>query len=119
MQQLEVAMSPFTRRSRSIAVSHNSQDLTRGLDVGDHVLLHDPVTDTYFSSVVADVTFELEDTCYRVVIGGQITPTEATEWVAPLLNEDRLTTRDIAQLLAELRDGERQISAALAGSPGR
>ncbi|GAA4810277.1 hypothetical protein ACFQ0K_15035 [Nocardioides caeni] len=113
MEQIMVALSPFTRRSRSLAVSHVEQELGRGLEQGEHVIVHDAVADEYFSAQVADVEFDLTDTSYRLEIGGRITSAEAAEWMAPPSDDDRLTTRDIVDLLAELRRSERSVSAAL------
>ena len=115
MEQITVSLSPFTRRSRSLAVSHVDQGLTRGLEPGEHLLVHDPVTDEHFTAVVADIHFELTDTGYRLQLGARITAAEAAEWLAPVdAGEDRLTTRDMIDLLAELRRNEREVSAALA-----
>lgn len=114
MEQINVALSPFTRRSRSLAVSHQAHELSRGLEPGEHVLIHDPVADEHFNAVVADIHFDLDDTSYRLTVGGRITAGEAAEWMAPSLDDDNLTTRDLVDLLAELRRGERDISAALA-----
>lgn len=119
MEQINVALSPFTRRSRSLAVSHHGHDLARGLEPGEHVLIHDPVADEHFNAVVADIHFDLDDTQYRLTVGGRITAEEAVEWMAPAGDDERLTTRDIVDLLAELRRGERDISAALAGIRAR
>jgi hypothetical protein len=115
VEQIEVALSPFTRRSRSLAISHVEQGLSRGLEPGEHILVHDPVADEHFTAAVVDIHFDLEDTGYRLEIGTRITAAEAAEWLAPTApSEDRLTTRDIVDLLAELRRSERDISAALA-----
>lgn len=115
MEQIKVSLSPFTRRSRSLAVSHVGQGLTRGLEPGEHLLVHDPVTDEHFTAVVADVHFELADTVYRLQLGTRITAAEAAEWLAPVdAGEDHLTTREMIDLLAELRRNEREVSAALA-----
>lgn len=123
MEQVVVALSPFTRRSRSFAVSHVAQSLDhgleQGLDLGEHVLVHDPASDEHFMGVVADVHFELEDTTYRVELGGRITAAEAAEWQAPPQDDAVLSTGDIVALLNELRRGEQDISAALAGLRAR
>lgn len=122
MEQIVVALSPFTRRSRSLSVSHVQQGLSRGLEPGEHVLVHDPAADEHFTAVVADIHFELEDTDYRLELGTRITAAEAAEWLAPAEpggDGDRLTTRDIVDLLAELRRSERDISTALAALRAR
>ena len=114
MEQIVVALSPFTRRSRSLAVSHVGAALRRGLEPGEHLVVHDPEADEHFTAVVADVAFELADTSYRLEIGTRITAAEAAEWLAPSTADERLTTQDIVALLAELRRSERDVSAALA-----
>lgn len=114
MEQINVALSPFTRRSRSLAVRHRGHDLSRALEPGEHVLIHDPDAEEHFNAVVADIHFDLDDTTYRLTIGGRMTAAEAAEWMAPAGDDETLTTRDIVALLAELRRGERDISAALA-----
>lgn len=114
MEQIAVELSPFTRRSRSVAVSHVAQGLERGLEPGEHVVVHDPAGDEYISAVVADIHFELDDTTYRLELGARITREEAIEWTAPPVEGDRLTTRDLIDLLAELRRSEREVASALA-----
>lgn len=116
MQQIVVALSPFTRRSRSLALSHVEQGLPRGLEPGEHVLVHDPAADDHFTAVVADIDFTLDDTCYRLELGTRVTAAEAAECLAPATDgsDDRLTTRDVVGLLAELRRSEREVTAALA-----
>ena len=114
MQKIVVALSPFTRRSRSLAVSHVALGLSRGLEPGEHVLVHDPEADEHFTAIVADIAFETADTSYRLEIGTRITAAEAAEWLAPPRDDDRLTTQDIVALLEALRRSERDVSAALA-----
>lgn len=114
MEQIVVALSPFTRACRSVPISHGDHGLTHGLDLGEHVLLHDPVADEHFSAVVADVGFGLDDTTYRLEIGARITAEEAADWSAPALEKDHLTTGDLVALLCDLRRSERDISTALA-----
>lgn len=114
MEQIVVALSPFTRRSRSLGVSHRDHYLSRGLEPGEHVLVHDPLADEHFRAVVADVEFELDDTTYRLEIGGRITADEADEWLSPPAADGHLTTVEIVALLEELRRSERDVHAALA-----
>ncbi|HWJ09964.1 MAG TPA: hypothetical protein VNS46_11335 [Nocardioides sp.] len=113
MEQIVVALSPFTRRSRSLGISHRDHFVGRGLEPGEHVLVHDPLADEHFRAVVADIEFELDDTSYRIEIGGRITAEEADEWLAPAGDEGHLTTGEIVALLEELRRSERDVSAAL------
>lgn len=118
MQQIVVALSPFTRRSRSLGVSHRDLGLDRGLEPGEHLVVHDPVADEHFTAVVTDLGFELADTTYRLEIGTRITAAEAAECVGPPTEDDRFTTQDIVALLAALRRGERDVAAALAHLSG-
>jgi len=113
VEQIVVALSPFTRRSRSLAVSHAAAGLHRGLDPGEHLLIHDPDAGEHFTGVVADVAFELADTSYRIEIGTRITSAEAHERLAPAADRGRLGIADAVALLAELRRGERAVAAAL------
>lgn len=114
MEQIVVALSPFTRRSRSLGVSHRDHHLGRGLEHGEHVLVHDPLADEHFRAIVADVEFEIDDTSYRLEIGGRITVDEADEWLAPSTGDGHLTTGEIVALLEELRRSERDVNEALA-----
>lgn len=114
MEQIVAPVSAFTRRCRSLAVSHVEQGLARGLDPAEHVIVLDPGTNEHYTAVVADVTFEATDTGYRLELGTRITAAEAADWLSPTSHEDQLTTRDIVDLLAELRRGERDIALALA-----
>ena len=72
------------------------------------------MADEHFSAVVADVSFELSDTSYRLEVGGRITAVEAEEWLEPSTGAGHLSTGEIVALLAELRRSERDISTALA-----
>lgn len=116
MQQIRATLTPFTLRSGSLRVSHVQAGLARGLDEGEPVLLHDPASGAHHTAVVVDVDFELEDTTYRLELGSAITAEEATEWMLPVeaLPDDRVTTRDIVELLAELRRSRRDVAQAFA-----
>ena len=114
VEQIVVSLSPFTRRNRSFAVDHRGSGLSRGLEPGEHLVLHDPWDNEHFTAIVADVDFTLTDTTYRIEVGTRITAAEAAECVAPPAADGRLTTQDIAALLADLRRSERDVSAALA-----
>jgi hypothetical protein len=111
MERVAVEMGPFSRRSRSLVVSHVASGLTRGLEPGEYVVVHDPSDGVDFIAVVADIHFELEDTVYRLELGTRITSGEAAEWVAPPVAEDdgRVSTRQLMDLLGELRRRERAL----------
>jgi hypothetical protein len=70
METLELALSEFTKRSGSVLVEHSSTGLTRGLEVGETLLVRDGLS--YRLGSVADVTFELTDTAYRLELGDEI-----------------------------------------------
>jgi hypothetical protein len=112
MHQIRATLAPFTLRSRSLRVSHVASGLTRGLEQGQHVLVHDEVSGTHHTATVADIDFELEDTTYRLELGSPITAMEAAEWLQPASARptDRLTTADIADLLETLRRSTLQAS---------
>lgn len=116
MQQIRAMLTPFTLRSRSVRVGHTGSGLERGLDLGEHVLVHDPAAGIHHTAVVADIDFELEDTTYRLELGTRITATEADERLAPRSERptDRVTARDIAELLGELRRDRACVETALA-----
>lgn len=100
---VEVPLTAFTLRSRSVGVRHSSTDLPRGLDLGEHVVLLDPTTRTHYLAVVADIDFTLDDTVYRLELGTRITAGEAHQWLHPETASTRVTAGDVARLLASLR----------------
>jgi hypothetical protein len=121
MERVVVELSPFTRRSRSLAVSHVAARLARGLEPGEFVLVHDPADGADFTAAVADIGFEPEDTVYRVELGTRITPEEAEEWLAPEATptaSGRMSTRRLMDLLLELRSRERALQEFLGISGG-
>jgi hypothetical protein len=114
MEQIDVVLGSFTLRSRSLPVRHSATTLARGLDHGEQVVLRDRRTGHYFHAAVVDVDFEPEDTCYRFELGARITSGEAAEWVAPAPaggTRDRVTTRDLLEMLLELRRGREHVRA--------
>ena len=121
MERVVVELSPFTRRSRSIAVSHVAAGLSRGLEPGEFVLVHDPADGADFTAAVADIGFEPEDTVYRLELGTRITAEEAEEWLAPEpapTAAGQVTTRRLIDLLRELRSRERALQEFLGISGG-
>lgn len=116
MQQISTTLTPFTIRSGSLRVSHVASHLTRGLDHGEHVLVHDPVTGVDHTAVVVDVDFELEDTTYRLELGSRISAEQAADWSRPdgSLPADWVTTSDIVELLGALRRSSESVETAFA-----
>ena len=76
MELIETELSDFTRRSRSLVVAHGQTGLSRGLEYGERVLVRSD--GEYRTAVVADIDFELDDTRYRLVLGGRV-PAEMAE----------------------------------------
>lgn len=100
MELIDIELSEFTRRSRSLVVAHADSGLRRGLEYGERVLLHTG-GDEYRTAVVADIDFELDDTSYRLVLGGCVPAELVQEKVAggPSLS-GRVSVHDVADLLA-------------------
>lgn len=115
MERVVVELSQFSRRSRSVAVSHVASGLSRGLEPGEYVVVHDTSDGADFTAAVADIHFEVDDTVYRLELGTRITAEEAAEWLAPPVTDDegRVSTRQLMDLLGELRRRERALQEFL------
>ena len=101
MELIDIELSEFTRRSRSLVLAHADSGLRRGLEYGERVILHTG-GDEYRTAVVADVDFTLEDTHYRMILGGRVPAELVPEKVAgtaPSLS-GRVSVHDIADMLA-------------------
>ncbi len=103
MELIEIELSEFSRRSRSVVVTHSSTELSRGLEYGERVLVLDG--DGYRVAVVADIDFELADTTYRLVLGGRVSEEMAEEHLIGELDLTvpsmrRVSVDDVADLLA-------------------
>jgi hypothetical protein len=97
---IEIELSEFTRRSRSLVLAHSDSGLDRGLEYGERVLVNTGAE--YRTAVVADIDFTLEDTQYRLVLGGRVPPELVEEKVgtsAPAVS-GRVSVHDIADMLA-------------------
>jgi hypothetical protein len=107
VELIGIELTEFTRRSRSVVLAHRATGLDRGLEYGERVLLH--TGDEYRSAVVADIDFDLEDTHYRLVLGGRVPADLAQEKVdgtAPRVS-GRVSVHDIADMLARSGAGHR------------
>lgn len=113
MEQIELQLSEFTLRSRSVAVSHVAASLQRGLELGEPLVVRDTSRGRFFAAVVADVDFELSDTVYRIELGSRLAAEEASDWLAPATapESDEFTTRQILELLGELNRSRRMMRA--------
>lgn len=103
---VDIELSEFTRRSRSVVMAHSGSGLRRGLEYGERVLLH--TGDEYRAAVVADIDFDLDDTHYRLVLGG-VVPAELAhgDAEAPPAVSGRVSVHDIADMLARSGAGQR------------
>lgn len=107
MELIDIELSDFTRRSRSVVLAHRASGLDRGLEYGERILLHTG-GDEYRAAVVADIDFDLEDTHYRLILGGRVPAELARE-----NGEDaaavsgRVSVRDVADMLARSGAGHR------------
>ena len=107
MELIDIELSEFTRRSRSVVLTHSASGLDRGLEYGERVLLH--TGDEYRSAVVADIDFDLEDTHYRLILGGRVPAELALERAgatSPSVT-GRVSVHDIAGMLADAQAGQR------------
>lgn len=104
MELIAVPITTLVRRSRSVLVHHGDQALARGLELDERVVLYDELTGEFFSGSVADVTFELEDTDYRIEIGVRLPDELALERLTGMRSSTRLlSTQEVAELLGDLR----------------
>ena len=107
MELSDIELTEFTRRSRSVVVAHSASGLARGLEYGERVLLH---TDgAYRTGVVVDIDFDLEDTHYRLVLGGRVPSDLARQRVAETsaATSARVSVQDVADMLARSGAGHR------------
>ncbi len=103
MELIEIELSEFSRRSRSVVVTHSSTELSRGLEYGERVLILG--SDGYRVAVVADIDFEMADTTYRLVLGARVSEETAQEYLVGELDQTvpsmrRVSVDDVADLLA-------------------
>jgi hypothetical protein len=104
---IDIELSDFTRRSRSVVLGHNEAGLTQGLEYGERVLLH--TGDEYRTAVVADIDFDLTDTHYRLILGGRVPAELALERAESSASSvpGRVSVHDIADMLARSGAGRR------------
>lgn len=102
MEIIELELSEFTRRSRSLVVHHGSTSLGRGLEYGERVLVLSG--GEYRTAVVVDIDFELDDTTYRMVLGGRVPADLVGDQPGDPAGDPavggRVSVRDIADMLA-------------------
>ena len=107
VERIDIELSEFTRRSRSVEVPHRATAVRRRLEYGERVLVHSD--GEYRTAVVADIDFALDDTYYRLLLGGRVPPELAQERLDgtdPALS-GRVSVHDIADMLARSGAGQR------------
>jgi hypothetical protein len=100
VELIDIELSEFTRRSRSVVLAHSASALERGLEYGERVLLHTGTE--YRTAVVADIDFDLEDTHYRLILGGVVPAELALERAGGTqpTTSGKVSVHDIADLLS-------------------
>lgn len=105
MMLVETEVTDFTRRSRSLLVSHNAAGLDRCLEPGEVVVVRSG--EEHWTGCVVDLDFTLDDTLYRLSLGG-VVPAEQAE--ALLVGEapaagaaPRVDVVDVLAMLGSLR----------------
>jgi hypothetical protein len=107
VELIDIELSEFTRRSRSVVLTHSVAGLTRGLEYGERVLLC--TGGEYRAAVVADIDVDLEDTHYRLVLGGVVPAELALERAGSPVpaTSGRMSVHDVAEMLARSGVGRR------------
>ena len=107
MELIDIELTEFTRRSRSVVLAHRESGLGRGLEYGERVLLH--TGGEYRTAVVADIDFDLEDTNYRLILGGRVPAELAQEKIDGTVASvsGKVSVHDIADMLARSGAGHR------------
>ncbi len=106
MELVNATVSELTRRSRTLRVTHSSTALTRGLELGESLLVRD--SEGYWSAIVAEIEFEIEDTVYLLALGGRVPEELAQEklaGLAPAHDDGSLSLHDVIDLLGRARAG--------------
>jgi hypothetical protein len=101
VELIDIELSEFTRRSRSVVLAHGASGLGRGLEYGERVLLHTG-GEEFRTAVVVDIDFDLEETHYRLILGGRVPADLVAEKVAGTAPSvpGRVSVHDIADMLA-------------------
>jgi hypothetical protein len=112
METIDVELNDFTLRCRSLLVSHAEASLSRGLEPGEQVVLHDRVRG-YYTAHVSDLGFQPADTLYRLTLGVRLTEEEARERLLGTIaaSPEPVTRQDLLDLLGNLRANGRTIPA--------
>jgi hypothetical protein len=102
MEFIEIELTEFTQRSRSLSVTHTMTGLTRGLEHGERILVR--TEGTYRTAVVADIDFSADETHYRLILGGRVPNDVAQDSLIGEIDvrnqSGRVSVHDVADLLA-------------------
>ncbi|HET6167279.1 MAG TPA: hypothetical protein VFE07_10660 [Marmoricola sp.] len=109
MEVIGLELSEFTRRSRSVVLRHHAAGLGRRLEYGERVLLDTGAE--LRAAVVADIDVDLDDTQYRLVLGGVVPPELAegrrTVDMDAAAVSGRVSVHDLADILVRAGAGQR------------
>jgi hypothetical protein len=111
---VETEVTDFTRRSRSLLVSHVATALPRGLEPGEVVVVRSGAD--HWTACVIDIDFTLEDTVYRLSLGGRIPADQAADLLADRGVDAHavgstgrsVEVTDVLAMLGSLRDSGRE-----------
>ncbi len=110
MELVDVTLTDFTRRSRSVVIAHSDTALTRGLDYGESLLVRVDGGE-YRTAVVVDIMFQADDTEYRLVLGGRVPGDLVAERLeTPVRRErtrERVSVNDIVDMLGRAGAAQR------------
>jgi hypothetical protein len=104
---VETEVNDFTRRSRSLLVSHTAT----GLEPGEVVVVRSRLD--YWTACLVDIDFTLTDTVYRLSLGGRIPSDQAADLLAGRgvdahATGARVEVADVLAMLGSLREGGRE-----------
>jgi hypothetical protein len=106
MELVDVTLTELTRRSRTLRVAHSSTALGRGLELGESLLVRDDTG--FYSAIVGDLEFELDDTVYVLALGARVPEELAEEKLAgraPAHDDGSLSLHDVIDLLGTMQTG--------------
>ena len=102
MELVDVNESVGMAVDRTLVVAHSATTLTRGLDLGEAVVLRTADGEQH-AARVSDIVFELEDTVYTFDVGARLPEHLARERIAGLDPEAHdLAMHELVDLLGEM-----------------
>ena len=89
-------------RSHELFVAHSDVMLTRGLEPGERIVVHDAREGGAYAATVAGIDFLIDDTVYRLNLRGRLPHGVATQ--VPVSSRARgVDVVDVLALLGELK----------------